>query len=271
MERICQVLDGCRKNGITISQRKIKIGTELLFAGYIVNSEGVKPNPKKTEAIVKFPRPTNVSELRSFFGMINQFDTFTPDLAHAREPLNNLLRKNVAWVWLDDHEKAFTLVKEILSKELMLHHFDGKMEVRLLSDASRLHGIGYALVQEGSDGKIRLLDCGSRTLSSAERNYATIELEALAIQWAMQKSYFYLRACPHFTVLTDHRPLVGVFRKNIDEVENSRLQRIMMKTQCYNFTVEYTPGKTHLIADALSRAPVWSPVSYTHLTLPTKA
>ena len=75
----------------------------------------------------------------------------------------------------------------------------------------------------------------------------------------MQKSHFYLRACPHFKVLTDHRPLVGIFKKNMDDVSNSRLQRIMMKTQCFQFSVEYTPGKTHLIADSLSRNPIWSP------------
>ena len=132
MQRISQVLYGCRKNGITISHKKLKIGTELPFAGYIVGGDGVKPNPKKTEAIMNFPAPTNVSELRSFFGMVNQFDPFTPDLAHARDPLNNLLKKNVAWVWLDDHEKSFQLVKKILSEKLMLHHYNEKLPMELL-------------------------------------------------------------------------------------------------------------------------------------------
>ena len=116
--------------------------------------------------------------------------------------------------------------------------------MELLTDALKLKGLGYALIRRDELGSIRLLDCGSRTLSSAEKNYATIELEALAIAWAMGKAHFHLRACPQFKVLTDHRPLVGIFRKDIDDVENSRLQRIRMKTQCFNFTVEYTPGKT---------------------------
>ena len=258
-QRMEQVLEGCRKNGITISQKKIQTGQEVKFAGFIVNAVGVKPNPTKVEAIKDFPKPTNVSELRSFFGMVNQFDCYAPDLAHAKNPLTELTKKNVAWVWLPDHDEAFDRVKSIVSEELLLHHYDPNLPTELLTDASRLHGLGYALVQRDEDDKIKLLDCGSRTLSSAERNYATIELEALAIAWAMHKCFFYLRACPHFKVLTDHRPLVGIFSKTIDDVVNSRLQRIRMKTQCFNFSVEYTPGKTHLIADGLSRAPVWSP------------
>ena len=257
LERIEKVLAGCRQNGITISRKKLKIGTEVKFAGFIINGDGVKPNPEKVKAIKEFPKPTCVSELRSFFGMVNQFDPYAPDLAQAKDPLNELLRKEVAWVWLPDHDEAFERVKGIVSDELLLHHFDDNLETELLTDAARLHGLGYALIQR-DEGKVKLLDCSSRTLSSAERNYATIELEALAIAWAMQKSHFYLRACPQFKVLTDHRPLVGIFKKDFDDVTNSRLQRIIMRTQCFNFSVEYTPGKGHLIADSLSRHPIWS-------------
>ena len=114
LQRLCMVLDGCRKTGVIISNKKLKMGEEVKFGGYIINSHTVKPNPEKVEGISQFPVPTNVSELRSFLGLVNTFDIFQPDLAHAKATLNELLRKNIAWVWLEDHQKSFQEIKDLL-------------------------------------------------------------------------------------------------------------------------------------------------------------
>ena len=107
--------------------------------------------------------------------------------------------------------------------------------------------------------KGKLVSCGSRFLSSAEDNYAVIELELLAVQWAVEKSRLYL-AGTNFTVITDHQPLVGVLNgKNLDTINNLRIHRIMSKLIGYQFRLLWTPGKTHHIADALSRYPVFPP------------
>ena len=57
-------------------------------------------------------------------------------------------------------------------------------------------------------------------------------------------------------MVTDLHPLLGTFRKPLAEIENPRLQRIREKTAGYNFNLEWIEGKSHLIADALSRYPV---------------
>ena len=80
----------------------------------------------------------------------------------------------------------------------------------------------------------------------------------MAIQWAITKSEFYLRGLPAFDVLTDHRSLVGVFRKQLSQLENARLMRMREKIQEFTFEVKWVQGKTHYIADALSRAPVFA-------------
>ena len=134
----------------------------------------------------------------------------------------------------------------------------------VFTDASRLNGIGFALVQydpRRTDGKrqFALVQCGSSSLTSAQGNYATIELECLAIQYALSKSEFYLRGLPTFTVWTDHRPLVGIFNKALHTLNNQRLIRIREKLLDFSFTVTWVPGKTHYIADALSRYPVFGP------------
>ena len=129
----------------------------------------------------------------------------------------------------------------------------------MLTDASHLFGVGFALLQKdpGTDTHA-LIQCGSRSLNSAESRYSTSELECLAIYHAIKECEFYLQGI-NFKVLTDHRPLVGVFLKPLHEIENARLLRFREKLAHFSFSVEYVPGKNHLIADALSRAPVFSP------------
>ena len=58
-------------------------------------------------------------------------------------------------------------------------------------------------------GKHPMIHCGSRSLTDCQTRYATIELECLAIVWAIEKCSYYLKGSPAFTVITDHKPLVG--------------------------------------------------------------
>ena len=128
----------------------------------------------------------------------------------------------------------------------MLQPFDPKVKTIVLTDASRLHGIGFALVQMYKD-KLVLIRCGSASLSPTQSRYSTFELECLAIVHAIQKCHYYLAGVPKFKVWTDHR--------HLHTLQNQRLMRMREKITSYNFSVIWTPGKTHHIADALSRAP----------------
>ena len=104
-----------------------------------------------------------------------------------------------------------------------------------------------------------MVQCGSRSFSPAERNYAPIEQECLAITWAIAKCRHYLLGNPGFTVVTDHNPLVGIFKKHLADITNRRLQRLRESVVGYQFTVDWVAGKSHHMADALSRYPVDSP------------
>ena len=111
-------------------------------------------------------------------------------------------------------------MKALLTSPLLVRYFDPTLPVSLLTDATKLYGIGYALVQHDNDGKLRLIQAGSRSLTPAEKNYAPIETECLAIAWAMKKARHFLFGCPEFKVITDHQPLLGIFSKDLEEVEN---------------------------------------------------
>ena len=254
-----QILECCRKSNLTLSRPKLRMGQSVSFAGYELTKDGVKPDNKRTDAIRKFPAPTNITELRSFLGLVNQLGMFIPDLAHVTTDLRGLLKKNVAYTWLPEHQKSFEETKRLLVSDLLIKPFKSDLETELLTDASRLHGLGYALIQRSPDQtNLSLVQCGSRSLIDAETRYSTTELECLAIYYAVKDCEYYLQGVP-FKVVTDHKPLVGTFVKHLHEIENARLLRYREKLAHYSFTVSYVPGKTHLIADALSRAPVFAP------------
>lgn len=212
-------------------RKKFQFGQEIKFAGFVVSPEGVKPDPGKVEAISEFPVPQDITELRSFLGLVQQLGSFIPDLSNTKEPLRGLLKKNVVYQWLEDHQTAFAQTKSILTSDLLVQYFDTNLRTELLTDDSRLKGIGFALIQRDSNDRIRLIQCGSRSLSKTETNYAVCELEALAIKYAIERCSFYLRGCPQFDVLTDHRPLVGIFDNLSPSTHQASSDRVLVCNQ----------------------------------------
>jgi hypothetical protein len=132
----------------------------------------------------------------------------------------------------------------------------------LLTDASRLKGLGFALVHtEIVNGKqrIRLVTCGSRSLYQAKKSYAVVEPKALAVKYAVEKCRYYLLGMQKFTSWSNHRPLVGIWHKQIDKIGNARCQKWRENLSVYNFNVEWKKGKKHYVADSLSCVPYWDP------------
>ena len=128
----------------------------------------------------------------------------------------------------------------------------------MLTDASRLHGLGYALGHY-IDGRFKLVSCSSKSLTPTQQRYATIELECLAVYFVVDKCSYYLKGGTHFTVATDHKPLESILAKDLYDILNPRFQRLREKLVNYNFTVTWVLGKSHHIADALSRGLMFSP------------
>ena len=253
------VFQRSRENGITLSRKKFKFGPSIDFAGFVISSDGARPDPARLSALAAFPAPRDVGELRAWLGLANTLSNSTPDMAHLSLVLRGLLQKGVAFQWTADHHDAFLAMKRALLTPAVVKYFDSALPTELHTDASLVGGLGYALLQRGPDGAPRLISCGSRSLLPAESRYSVIELEMLAAAWATKSARFYLAGCPHWTLVVDHRPLVGIFSKPLLEIPNNRLLRFRERMQDFTFSVEWVPGKSHLIADALSRAPHFSP------------
>ena len=118
--------------------------------------------------------------------------------------MRKLLSKRNAWVWLEEHERNFERLKQLLCSNMVIQPYDAHQATFLITDASRTRGLGYALMQKDAEGRMHMVQCGSCSLSETQQRYATIELEMLAIEWAARKCRYYLAGCPNIRVLTDH-------------------------------------------------------------------
>ena len=102
----------------------------------------------------------------------------------------------------------------------------------------------------------RITLASSRFLKPAERNYAPVEGEALGVAWGLEQTKYFTMGCNNLLVVTDHSPLIKVLGdRRLDEINNPRLFRIKERTLMWRFDIEYQPGKSNTVSDALSRYP----------------
>ena len=174
------------------------------------------------------PRPNDGAEVRSFLGLINYYHRFLPNLSTVIHPLTQLLEKNHQWKWTEQCEIAFHKVKEMITSEQVLTHYDPSLPLRLACDASPV-GIGAVLSHVMHDGTERPIAFASRTLTKTEQKYAQIDKEALSIIWGVKKFHMYLFG-RSFTLYKDHQPLRSIFhqRKSSPVVTAARLQRFAL-------------------------------------------
>ena len=228
---------------------------KVIYLGYEVSKQGVRPCRSKVETLQKAPYPTKLSELIAFLGAAQYYARFIPQMSMIIEPLNRL-RTSKEWVFGQTERDCFDRLKELLSSESVLTFYDPDAPLKLDCDASA-YGIGAVLSHVNPDGGDRPIEFISRTLTKAERNYSQIEKEALGIVWAVKRLHRYLYARP-FLLNTDHKPLELIFHpsKNIPEMGTSRIQRWALILSHYQYTIQFRPTGKHCNADVCSRYPL---------------
>ncbi|KAG8323166.1 hypothetical protein J6590_108572 [Homalodisca vitripennis] len=256
-EKLREVCKRLNEKGLTVKKSKCTFfANQVEYLGFVIDKHGLHTDPKKVEAIKNAPIPKNVTEIKSLIGLINYYSKFLPNLSSILSPLYNLLKKDVPFDFNRQCFQAFDRVKELLSSETILAHYDGKLPLKLAVDASSF-GLGAVLSVVTPEGIEKPLAYQSRTLTNAEKNYSQIDREALAIVWGVKKfnQYLYGR---EFTLCTDHKPLLSIFgpHKGLSVFSASRLQRYSLFLSGYKFNIEYIKSADHGNADAFSRLPL---------------
>ena len=257
------VLQRLESAGLTLKKSKcIFTAPSVEYLGHIIDKDGLRPSHSKVQAIQQAPQPTNVTELKSFLGLVNYYQKFLPNLSTLLAPLHSLLRKNSRWNWSTEHSEAFMQVQNLLQSSSLLVHYDNKKPLLLACDASP-YGIGAVLSHRMDDGNERPVTFISRTLAPAEKNYSQLEKEALAIVYAVRRLHHYLYG-RHFTIYSDHQPLKYIFNENkpIPVTSSARVQRWALTLSAYDYSIQYKPGTQMSNADALSRLPLSETINY---------
>ncbi|RUS83602.1 hypothetical protein EGW08_008656 [Elysia chlorotica] len=256
LKNLHKVLSICEEKGLSLRRDKCEfMQPEVTFLGYRLDKHGIYPLEDKVKAIRDAPRPGNAQELRSFLGLVNFYGKFISNVSQILSPLYQLLRHGQRWRWDKAHESAFTRVKSALSSEDVLVHFKPEKEIVLICDASP-YGVGAILTQLDSNGYERPVAYASRALNDAERKYSQIDREGLALIFAVKRFHKYI-AGRYFKLVTDHKPLLGLFGegKSIPEHASARVQRWAITLSAHCYTLLHRPGRENC-ADALSRLPL---------------
>ena len=256
-KNLITLLNRCRERDLRLSAKKIQFkSASVSFMGHILTNKGVAPDPSKVNAIQETPKPDERNGVQRFLGMCQySLSKFCPRLSEVVLPLRDLIKMNVEFMWTDVHEKSFNSAKDLIISRTILQYYDVTLPVVLQVDASE-EAIGGVLLQDGKP-----VCFTSHTLDSTEKNYAQIEKECLAIVTCMSKWHQYLYGKKDILVHTDHQPLETIFKKPLSKAPR-RLQRMMLKLQQYDFSVQYKKEKEMYIADTLSRAPLNHPIEH---------
>lgn len=254
---LTKVVEKLSKKGLKVHFDKCEFfKPSVTYLGHKIDAEGVQVLDSKVKAIVGAPRPTDIQTLRSFLGGINFYGKFLKDLSSVLAPLYYLLRKGVRWNWRQPQEDAFKRAKGLLLSCDVLVHYDPERPLVLSCDASP-YGVGAVLAHRNVDGSEQPIAFASRTLNDAERNYAHIDRESLAIVFGVKHFHDYLYGRP-FTLTTDHKPIVSLFheQRELPSMASARIQRWAITLAAYDYQIQYRSGRDNANADFLSRLPL---------------
>ena len=253
-----EVFERLTQAGLTLRGRKCCIGMpKVSYLGHVFSATGMSPDPHKIEAILDWPRPTSATTLRQFLGLASYYRRYIQNFADIAAPLHALTQKTTPFLWSHECENAFTTLKSCLTQAPVLAFpcFSTDSEqFTVHTDASGV-GLGAVLEQGG-----QVISYASRSLTSPERQYSTMQRECAAVVYALKQFRHYLLG-RHFKILTDHAPLQWLSTQKMEGM----LYRWALAIQEYNFDIVYRKGKLNTNADALSRR--YSPCAATQVHL----
>jgi len=257
LEKLGEVLRGLREAGLKVNTAKSFFCThEIEYLGYILTRGGIKPQPKKVQAILALNPPNNIKELRHFLGVVQYYRDMWAKRSEMLAPLSDLAgecgetkttRKNKVkkhpWHWDLIHQIAFDNVKTTIAKEVVLAYPDfTKSFADSYTDAS-IKQLGAVITRDN-----RTIAFFSRKLSGVQSKYTVTKLELLAILETL-KEFNRMLWGQRINVYTDHKNLT---RDGLG-LTSERVARWRILLEEYAPEIIYIKGIHNTIADAISQ------------------
>jgi ABC-type transporter MlaC component len=242
-EHIQQVLEILKVHQIYLKRSKCSFAkTSLEYLGHIISAQGVATDPAKTEAMLQWPRPLTVTELRGFLGLTGYYRKFVRHYGIIAKPLTQLLKKK-SFEWSAVADKAFSALKTAMmcTPVLALPNFQ---EVFTIETDACADGVGAVLMQKGQP--IAFL---SKAFGEKHKHLSIYDKEFLALLMAVDKWKQYIQH-QEFIIKTDHQSLTYLNEQDLhSEIQRKAMARLMG----LQFKIIYNKGKDNVAADALSR------------------
>ena len=250
LQRLRLILQRLQNAGLKLKPSKCNIMQKTVeFLGHLVSADGIKPHPEKIIAVVNWPIPSSLRDLRAFLGLCGYYRRFIFQFSAVAAPLYSLTEKGRSFEWTSECQSAFEQLKQHLTSSPILCMPTDHDHFVLDTDASDT-AIG-AVLSQSIDGVERVVAYASKRLSRAEMNYCVTRRELLAVVFFVKYFRHYLLG-RRFTVRSDHAALQWLRR--IPEPMGQQARWIGLLEE-FDFDVIHRPGNRHGNADAMSRRP----------------
>lgn len=243
------VMDLVRINCLRLRYDKCKFMlNRIVYLGYIIDSDGIRPNDENMRAIKEYPIPTNTKNVHGFLGLCSYFRKFIQNFAVIAKPLYDLVKKDTEFVFGSVQLETFQMLKDKLLATPILSIYGPNLETELHCDASSI-GFGAILLQRQNDGRFHPVFYFSKRTTDVESRYHSYELETLAIVYALRRFRVYLIGV-RFKIVTDCLSLTLTLNKKL---LNPRIHRWALEMQSFDYTIEHRSSNRMTHVDALSR------------------
>ena len=257
MVHLQEVFNVLNEHQFTLNPNKCSVANQSIdFLSHTITKDAIVPAKDRIQAILDIPQPSTLAQPNRFIGKIGWYRKFIANFAQIAAPIhkvtNKIKTKRKEFYWGEDQIQAVNRLKQILTEEpLVLKYPHPTAPFILATDASE-YAIGGTLKQV-INGRTHFNYFLSRLLTTTEKNYPTIDREALAIFWCMEKLQQYLGG-REVLIMSDHKPLEQ-FHKKI-KLNNKRIEQWLIKHQDMIpqiTAVKYRKGCNHGDADGMSR------------------
>ena len=268
LEIIKEVLKILSDSGFSIKPKKCSWAVKQVeYLGHIITTEGVKPQPKKIDAVLRILPPTTPKQLRSFIGMVNYYRDHVRMRSHILAPLTAQTKNKKKIKWTEECQKSFDTIKSKLAQDALLAFPNPNFPFIIEPDASD-YQLGSVILQNTttnySTEEIQKLFTStnqvvpknfnpvayfSRKLTTSQKNYTVLEKELLSIVETLLEYRSFLLGRKVYA-FSDHRNL------SFDNLRSQRALRWRLIAEEFNITILYRAGHSNIAADALSRLPL---------------
>eukprot|EP00253_Pinus_taeda_P009062 PITA_09062 len=216
---------------------------EIQYLGHVITKEGIAVDPEKIKAIMDWPVPKDVADVRSFMSLAGYYRRFVEGFSRVAFPITSLQKKGKKFHWTPNCQKSFEQLKHLLTMAPILRIADPDKDYVVCTDASK-EGVGGVLMQEG-----KVVAYESRKLKEHEQKYSAYDLELTVVIHALKMWRHYLVG-RKFLLLTDHHSLTNYFSQ---PTLNTRQAWWVDFLSGFDFEIKHLQGKENRVADALSR------------------